>query len=317
MFIGILDKLKLKLKRDQLTRSNIEKKVRRIIISFAILFFFSILIYINVNLHQYAEDDAYIHFRIAEHLIQFGQPYFNLNEPIFTTSSIIWTLFLAGLSIIPFDLPLKVAILNAFFVGIGGLLYAKISYESTGNIFLAWIIPLIYAGILMHSSIGLMETPLALLVVGYGLNQYIKRKTNTWFFFSLVIFIRLELVIFSIIFLINSIFRRNFHWKKVISYSLLGAIPFLTIEFLFFRTIIPNTIIAKSIIYQLTKHTLVRNIFQVTLPNIQILKSLNPYWQIIYISLIITLSVLVVLITNCLTINLTLEKNVGSKRMLP
>jgi len=148
----------------------------------------------------------------------------------------------------------------------------------------------------MHSSIGLMETPLALLVVGYGLNQYIKRKTNTWFFFSLVIFIRLELVIFSIIFLINSIFRRNFHWKKVISYSLLGAIPFLTIEFLFFRTIIPNTIIAKSIIYQLTKYTLVRNIFQVTLPNIQILKSLNPYWQIIYISLIITLSVLVVLI---------------------
>ena len=270
---------------------KIKDNLVKILIScFAISFFFFLLIFVNINLYKYAEDDAFIHFRLAEHLAQFGLPYFNIDEPVFTTSSTVWTLLLAVLTKISNNLPLIVAYMNALLVGIGGLLYARIIYLTTENNILIYIIPPIYAGILMHSSIGLMEAPLAMLVIGYGLYKYLNNKPVSFTFFSLAVFIRLELVVFLIMFLIKEVLKKNFEWKSILGYSAIGSLPFLIFELYYFKTIIPNTIIAKSIVYQIPWLNVFGSIYFNSLPNLQVLKTLTPYWQIVYVSLILTLT---------------------------
>jgi hypothetical protein len=261
----------------------------------AVLLFFLLLIFVNIKLYHYAEDDAYIHFRISEHLVQYRQPYYNVGEPVFATSSPVWTLFLAGVTIIPISIPPTVAILNAFFVGIGALIYARISYDSTGNRFLLWIIPLLYAGILLRSSIGLMETPLAMLVVGWGIYLYLKRSPLSFFLLSLGIFIRLELAILFIILLVTTAYRKNILWKPAIYYSAAGSVPFLIFDVLFFQTIIPNTVAAKSIVYQLSSIQRLKELILTTLPNLIVFQSLIPLWQIIYLTSITALSGIVIL----------------------
>lgn len=263
--------------------------VKKILKQLAFVLFIIILSYIHIQLHVYAEDDAYIHFRIAENFAQFGRPYFNINEPVFTTSSTVWTILLAGLSFLPIKLPLLISILNAFLLGVGGIIFTKIANNFTDSDFLNWSIPVIYAGILMQSSIGLMETPLAMMVLGFGILSYIKNVRSCWFLLSLSIFIRLELMIFFIVLLLFSINKKSFQSKHIIIYSLMGILPFLIFEVYFFQAIIPNTIIAKSIIYQLDRWTFLRNLLQNTLPNVEIIKSISPYWQIVYLSLIMIL----------------------------
>ena len=61
----------------------------------------------------YAEDDAYIHFRIARNFAQYDRPYFNLNEPVYATSAISWTLLVAFLFKIFGPLPKTVAVVNS------------------------------------------------------------------------------------------------------------------------------------------------------------------------------------------------------------
>lgn len=70
-------------------------------------------LFVHLRLFPYAEDDAYIHFRIARNFAQYDRPYFNLNEPVYATSAISWTLLVAFLFKIFGPLPKTVAVVNS------------------------------------------------------------------------------------------------------------------------------------------------------------------------------------------------------------
>ena len=56
-----------------------------------------IISYAHLN---YLFDDSYIHFRIADNLLKYGKPYFNINERYMSSSSSIWTICITLLKFI-------------------------------------------------------------------------------------------------------------------------------------------------------------------------------------------------------------------------
>ena len=55
---------------------------------------FAALVFVHFALIEYVADDAYIHLRVAEHLLRDGVPYFNLGEPVMASSSSLRTIIL-------------------------------------------------------------------------------------------------------------------------------------------------------------------------------------------------------------------------------
>jgi len=98
--------------------------------------------YISVKLKPFAEDDAYIHFRIAENLVKYQAPYFNLSERVMATSSFIWTIFLAGLTLLNEPLPTLVAIVNPALTVLGSviwtLLLMRLVHKEISPLLLVW-----------------------------------------------------------------------------------------------------------------------------------------------------------------------------------
>jgi len=89
------------------------------------------LVYVQLKMRTSAYDDAYIHFRIAENLINYGVPYDNQSDVVMVSSSSGGTLILAGLAMIARLSPsLNLPTLTAVFKGIvtvtGALVFLRL-----------------------------------------------------------------------------------------------------------------------------------------------------------------------------------------------
>src|SRR5512141_2686626 len=80
---------------------------------------FIILLSLNLTLRSYLFDDAYIHARIANHLAQNGQPYYNLGEAVNASSSSVWVLLLALIFKLFGEQLWIISLLNAGFTALG------------------------------------------------------------------------------------------------------------------------------------------------------------------------------------------------------
>ena len=202
----------------------------------------------------YAEDDAYIHMRIARNLWQNGRPYYNPLIAVMGSTSPLWILLLAPLSLLGELMPLAVSILNSFIITATCLTWATIfssSTKTTGSIY--WILALLVAwGAMISASLSLMETPLALLLVGIAYVA-LSRKNTLWAIpVTLAVFTRPECLVFAVLFAIH-------RWREKRPVSLLeilaGVVPlaaFIAFELLLFGSIYPHTAAAKAIVYQIT-----------------------------------------------------------------
>jgi hypothetical protein len=230
------------------------------------LFIFSIfalfaLIFVHIRLYEYSHDDAYIHFRIATHLVEHGQPYFNIGETIKSSSSSAWTVFLGiqyfTLTLIGREsyLPVWVALINAFSTWLGAIVYVVVLSKILGKkIPVVYVIGffIMYIAILLDSSIGLMETPVALLVVGIAFLLFIINNPLNSTLFGLAVFFRPELVIPLALSQFTTLLTNRSNLIRSFLFFSLGFIPILIYDLVFFRTIVPNTIYAKSKLYELT-----------------------------------------------------------------
>jgi hypothetical protein len=95
-----------------------------------------------------------------------------------------------------------------------------------------------------------MEIPLALLIAGVGLFLFIQGNPLSYMVFSIIVFIRPELVILSSLVFIYALISKKNPVKQIIVFGGLGLIPLIVYDLYFFNTIIPNTIKAKSVIYE-------------------------------------------------------------------
>ena len=226
-----------------------------LVLTLAIFFVFA-----HIKLSQYAFDDAYIHLRVARNLLETGTPYFNPNEAIKVGSSSGWILFLAVVLFpirligIEDNFPLFLSLVNAMISLFGMLIYTKI-VERVLNHPLSglrkFLFQASYLSMMAVSSIGLMETPLAVLLFGAGIYNLLKSHSSGFVWLGLAVYFRIELFIVAGMLGIFFAYRENFPPLKNIFLIGLGMLPFLLYDLYFFQTVIPNSIIAKSVVYSI------------------------------------------------------------------
>lgn len=254
-------------------------------------FLLAYLTFIHIHLYQYAEDDAYIHFRVADHLFSHGVPYYNLDNSAKVSTSSGWTLFLtlllgaAHLLTTEHNLPLLVAIANAFFTLCGTAVYTKIletllPQQTTPTAKLLFQIP--FLALTIPSSIGLMETPLALMTVAIGIYLLLLHKPYGFAILSLAAYFRLELFLLLPLIAFFAIIQKQYRLQTIVAHSAIGLTPLLIYDLYFFYTIIPHSIIAKADIYTIPQ---AQTIFQILLSLIPKIPINNDFIYLIICSI--------------------------------
>ena len=235
----------------------------------------SSLIMLHIRLYKYAFDDAYIHFRVARNLYETGMPFFNIHDPIKVSTSSGWVVFLTTvwgiikLFKLSISLPLIIAILNALLTVAAAQIYTAIIKEilrERFSVLYATILQTIFFAVMLPSSIGLMETPLALLIAGIGIYYLLLSKPIGFTMLSLACYIRLE---FLILFMLASLFgyiKQQFKLYQILGYAIVGFLPLVCFDLYFFRTIIPHSIVAKSTVYSIAPSTTFLGIIFFSLP---------------------------------------------------
>ena len=242
------------------------------------------LLAIHLRLSQYAFDDAYIHFRVARNLIETGAPYFNPLAPLKVSTSSGWVIFLAAIYALVKTIhleshfPLVISITNAFITTGAAIVYPRIVeivQEKQLKVFQKLILQAIILAVLLPASIGLMETPLALLVAGLGLYLLLRSQPLGFAFLGLAAYLRLELLVLLALLSLFAIVKRKFLVVPIIGYYILGTIPVVLFDLFFYHTVVPHSIIAKSLIYSLTPSNSLTDILFKSMPGIPMLTPLE------------------------------------------
>ena len=210
---------------------------------------------LHLTLYSYAFDDAYIHLRVAEQYVETGQPYYNPGEAVMASSSPGWVVLLALLSVVFDDTVRVVAVLNAVVTVAGALVFMRLlgllTDGAAGKI-ARWSYGFCYLSILHFSSVGLMETSLAVLLLGTAILLFRAGSPAGFLPFGALPFFRPELVVFTAAFLAYNLFRPKVRSAVALALAAVGALPFVGFQLYYFGTIVPHTVSAKSAVYALS-----------------------------------------------------------------
>lgn len=217
-----------------------------------LLLLFPVLL-VHLALGNLAYDDAYIHFRIARHLASHGVPFFNLGEAVMGSSSSVWTLMLAVPASLGLSLPASVPVLNALITTAGAVafvrLLGRLAPAAPGKII--WLFVLPYVSMVQYASIGLMETPLALLALALTLIAVVDDRPLAFVAVGALPFFRLEWAVFVVLLVGFQGLSRG-RWLRTVLRTAAGALPFVLYSLAYFGTVIPHAIGAKRLVYTLT-----------------------------------------------------------------
>ncbi len=220
----------------------------------------AVLLVIHLRLHAYCYDDAYIHFRVVKHLLEGGTPYFNTSEPIKVSSSSAWTLLLAALAVVcawlPYrpELPAVVAVWNALATLAGACVFSALLLRLVrprwrSAVPAAFFVA--YLALMMRPSIGLMETPTALVLVGAGLYLRQRNRTAGFVLLGVAAFFRIELAVVWLLVALHGWSSGRFTLRQVLLPTAAAVGPLAIYDLYFFGTLIPHAVHAKRFVYQL------------------------------------------------------------------
>ncbi len=233
-----------------------------------------LLLWLHWRLYGYAADDAYIHLRIAQHLAEFGLPYFNVDLAVMGSSSTGWTLLLALIMAVPQWLKLHiepaqlVTGLNALVTGLGAVVYtrllSRLLNRQPGR--WVWLYTPVFLAVIVQSSLELMETSAALLLAGIGLTWLLQRNPLALVWLTAAAFFRMELLLLLILVAGYAVVMRPWAVRTTALLVLVTALPFVWYMLYFFGTVIPHTVIAKRVVYSLDLLTSAFMVVQWLLP---------------------------------------------------
>ncbi len=255
-------------------QSTGSKKTDKKHIVFAVVFnglLLALCLVISLRLLPFAEDDAYIHFRIAQNFARYFQPFFNPGDPVMSTSSFVWTSILALISQVKLPLPVTVAFLNPLFTVLGAVTWSRLLVRYAGKrscSLLVMVFELGYVGLMLLSSTGLMESPFALLLLGLAVLLLSGQSRWGWTLLALAIFTRYEMAVYAGLFGLAWLFTRR-PWKQKITeilYFLVPTVLFSAVTFGFYGTLIPNTVAAKQVVYRIAAKTTFERVFYTLFP---------------------------------------------------
>lgn len=222
---------------------------------YAIVTILSVLTVVaHVRLLGFCADDAYIHLRMAQNLLSSGKPYFNPAEAVMATSSVVWTLSLSIILALSGSSLTAVAIFASLVTICAGLAWARLASFMLGrkSNTLESAVFVLSSSLLLTSSIQLMETPLALLLAALGGYFYFRGKRAGIALLVVACFTRLELSALLLVLLGENFLFRRISLREAALTIVLSALPFIAFELIFYGTLLPQTVRAKSQIYALT-----------------------------------------------------------------
>ena len=236
---------------------------RRFSLTPVILGLLAFSLYTHYALLPYADDDAYIHMRVARNLWNAALPYFNTTEAVMASTSPLWVILTAPFATLSEFQPLGVALCNAFIlVGaafVWALFYSHIAHPRHAREVSAAALVVFFT--LIPSSIGLMETPLALLLVGWGLLGVARGSTVGVPLLCASVFARPECAVFAVGGVLWKIARKRTWSAREITLSVTALASLSWFQIHFFGGLYPHTARAKELVYNLTGSEFVRLLF--------------------------------------------------------
>jgi hypothetical protein len=123
--------------------------------------------------------------------------------------------------------------------------------------------------VLHYASLGLMETALALALLGVACVLLARGRESAFLLLGAAPFVRPELAVFTLLFLIAGLLRAPAATPRRLIHAFLGGLPFAAYEIYYFGTLVPHTVVAKSTVYSLSladSATLLRRHLESLLP---------------------------------------------------
>ena len=240
-------------------------KKRNITVILILLLILVIIFMFHYILHYYNVikfDDAYITFRYAKNLSNFGQLSYNLGEKVFGTTTPLWAILLGlsnklSLNIEHFSVYFSIILL--FFT----LFIIIIKFQNSNKkfFFLFFLIFLLNPNVLKILFSG-MEIYFCIFLISFAF-FFIKKNEIKIIFSLLILNARIDMGILYIISIFLYLYFIEYFWGKIINLKylirccilLLAVIVlYFGINIIIFNQLIPNTIIAKSVIYKGTEY---------------------------------------------------------------
>ncbi len=205
-------------------------------------------------------DDAYITFRYARNLVTGLGFVYNVGEQVLGTTAPAYALLLAGLSWISgfYDYPRLAVMVNALCNAITFAVLIRLAARLTGQRWIGLGVALLFAmdGRVLDWSTGGMETSFNLLVIVLTLALFFENR-RAWAALTtgLAVLIRPDGATLTMaIFLgwaLPAVFKpRQWPWKELLI-VLAVTVPWFTFATLFYGTPIPQSVLAKAVVYRL------------------------------------------------------------------
>jgi hypothetical protein len=227
--------------------------VKKSLAPYALIYLLLCILHL-LHLHELF-DDTYIHLRIAENFVNLGTPYYNPGEPYLSSSASLWTILVAAAHLLFRQYyTTALALMNPLFMLLTIVFFKKIiacELRRPLKTSETLILTLTTISILLPASTGLMETPLALLLSAAALYLFTKKNLLAFALLSLAVFLRLELAILWLLFFAYHLLY--FREKAIGAFfvSMGASVPLIAYCLYFFNTIIPLTLKAKTVVYDI------------------------------------------------------------------
>ena len=213
---------------------------------------FTVLVKLLFLLTHHIQEDAFITWRVAQNLLDYGVIGFNGETKISasTTHLYVFVSYVFNLIFGKENFIYPLLIFNSLLFTIGSYFLSKLILENPVHqaifIFLFGILPPSIKISILGMEYGILFfLEMALLYFGF-------KQNKIWaqiLFPILILFTRIDTVIFlGIVFLVDIIWNKKIRWFYILG-GILGFVVLMSFNWFYFGELVNNTIVAKSVTY--------------------------------------------------------------------
>ena len=213
---------------------------------------FTVLVKLLFLLTHHIQEDAFITWRVAQNLLDYGVIGFNGETKISasTTHLYVFVSYVFNLIFGKENFIYPLLIFNSLLFTIGSYFFSKLILENPVHqaifIFLFGILPPSIKISILGMEYGILFfLEMALLYFGF-------KQNKIWaqiLFPILILFTRIDTVIFlGIVFLVDIIWNKKIRWFYILG-GILGVAVLMSFNWFYFGELVNNTIVAKSVTY--------------------------------------------------------------------
>lgn len=230
---------------------------------------------------QFTWEDALITLRYAENIFQGNGFVYNLGEKVLGTTTPLYTFWLVLLKFLAgrfFMIFWKLS--NIQMDGITIFFLTKLLIEkfklTTAALFFTLLVSI--NPLLNAVAISGMEMSFLIMLMTLSIySMYYEKYTLTGVLLGLILLTRMDGAIFLILILVHTYLNCKKNSFRIFCAFILTVIPFLGLEYFYFGSIIPNSIIAKRALFNRAILEMIKNVFDVYSDNISIFNVLIPF----------------------------------------